>query len=540
VVLPQSYGQTPQLSLDPSIPGVSFDSIDIYIDELVKVAKSKNHDSALFLFTQLLEAPAFSELTIRQKLRINDGAAECMSNLKAYDLGVQYTQRSLKLVQEQKDFMPFEMSWRLGRIGSYLIFAGSYDSAIANFRRSIPWTQKNQDPIYVAAAYNNLGIVFSKLNETDSAFKYYRMAEETFTLKTEKDSTFVLSVNDNLAELYASLGNENQAHELHNWNFEVAKELKSGNTKRVLYHGIQLAKSFQTIGDFKDILSLTEKLDSIAIERNDLESRVKIAQIRKEHFKEKERYSQSLFYADLELELSAQLREEFEKSTQSVNRKLSQLRIDKVLGDLELEKLNRQSKEDQLEISRQKTNMNRLWIVGILIIGILSIVFLVQNHKKQIRQKKLEREKLDVELELKKKDLEDFAMDLSRKQEWTQEISGRLGEIKKLEVDEYARAIQKLLIEIRNEQALEKRKKVFQSNVEEVNHQFYERLNERYPKLTKTEKELAGLLRIGLSNKEIADLRNTEVSSMKKGRNRLRKKLELDPDIDIYEFLKRI
>ncbi|MCB0622214.1 MAG: hypothetical protein KDC41_26670, partial [Saprospiraceae bacterium] len=80
----------------------------------------------------------------------------------------------------------------------------------------------------------------------------------------------------------------------------------------------------------------------------------------------------------------------------------------------------------------------------------------------------------------------------------------------------------------------------FQMNVETVNQDFFHRLNERFPELTSNEKQLCGLIRLNLSTKEIAAIRNITPRSAEMGRYRLRKKLHLQPEEEIQTFLQEL
>ena len=58
---------------------------------------------------------------------------------------------------------------------------------------------------------------------------------------------------------------------------------------------------------------------------------------------------------------------------------------------------------------------------------------------------------------------------------------------------------------------------------------FFNRLLEQHPDLTKSEVRLAALLKINLTNKEIAGILNISPKGIEKSRSRLRKKLHLNP-----------
>ena len=67
---------------------------------------------------------------------------------------------------------------------------------------------------------------------------------------------------------------------------------------------------------------------------------------------------------------------------------------------------------------------------------------------------------------------------------------------------------------------------------------FYDKLNTQFEGLTKTEIRLCSLIKLELDSKQIASLQNINPSSVKKSRNRLRKKLNLSPGQDLDAFLR--
>lgn len=77
----------------------------------------------------------------------------------------------------------------------------------------------------------------------------------------------------------------------------------------------------------------------------------------------------------------------------------------------------------------------------------------------------------------------------------------------------------------------------FEMQIDELNQDFLRRLKASYPTLTTYDLRLATYLKMGLSSREIAELLNVLPSSVNVSRSRLRKKLNLDMERDLYEFL---
>ena len=77
----------------------------------------------------------------------------------------------------------------------------------------------------------------------------------------------------------------------------------------------------------------------------------------------------------------------------------------------------------------------------------------------------------------------------------------------------------------------------FAHHFDSVHSDFLVLLKSRYPALTASELKLCAYLRMNLSNKEIAQLVNISTRGVEIARYRLRKKLGLSKEINLFEFL---
>ena len=81
----------------------------------------------------------------------------------------------------------------------------------------------------------------------------------------------------------------------------------------------------------------------------------------------------------------------------------------------------------------------------------------------------------------------------------------------------------------------EKRSRL-QENIDKINSAFEKKLKERFPKLTKSEIEILGYLKLKLSIKEIANIRKTSTTTVKVTKHRINKKLE-EEDTSIDDLM---
>ncbi len=186
-----------------------------------------------------------------------------------------------------------------------------------------------------------------------------------------------------------------------------------------------------------------------------------------------------------------------------------------------------------------------------LIVGIrlANEVFMKNTLKVQLMESWLNEEKLKLgnlgktilqeKLHSKGKDLTDFSIEIRRKKEFTEEIYKKLALLKK-ENGNGTLALNKLISFTKSHLQIDKELSLFQRNIDSVNHEFITSLRNDYPSLTNNELQLASLLRLKLSTKEIAVIKNISPDSAKVLRYRLRKKLNIAARTNLSQFLQDI
>jgi hypothetical protein len=150
---------------------------------------------------------------------------------------------------------------------------------------------------------------------------------------------------------------------------------------------------------------------------------------------------------------------------------------------------------------------------------------------------RLQKEKHEAEIQLKNKELVSSTLQLVNKNEVLSEI--------KEKVNRYNSAIPenayKDLTELINQNTdFDQNWKRFRLEFDKSNPGFFDRLRNQYPDFSEQFIRLSALLRIDLTTNEIAQLMNVSVAAVNKNRQRLRKKLNLEPKADLSDFMKSI
>ncbi len=189
-------------------------------------------------------------------------------------------------------------------------------------------------------------------------------------------------------------------------------------------------------------------------------------------------------------------------------------------------------------ITSKEVFYKTVWF-GLLFVGLLVSLFLIYERKKrQIQFARFENQLLETELKYKQRDLSDFAMNISRNQQWRTYILELVDKIKSTKGRSKGVNIIALENEIKQRNNIEKTALDFQKRVDILNNEFYDRLLKQFPNLSKTEMKLCSLIKLNLESKDIAVLQNIELKSVHQSRFRLRKKLNLPSDTNLNTFFK--
>ncbi|MDO6434747.1 triple tyrosine motif-containing protein [Flavitalea sp. BT771] len=151
---------------------------------------------------------------------------------------------------------------------------------------------------------------------------------------------------------------------------------------------------------------------------------------------------------------------------------------------------------------------------------------------------KLRNEKLESEIEFKNSELATTAMHLVQKEEFITRIKGELLHLEKTGMDKAAPGeVKKLLRSLSEEEELHKEWEQFSIHFNKVHSDLLIILKEKYPSLKAHELKLCAYLRMNLSSKEIARLMSISVRGVEISRYRVRKKLQLPTETNLFQFL---
>ncbi|HWJ27781.1 MAG TPA: triple tyrosine motif-containing protein, partial [Flavisolibacter sp.] len=159
---------------------------------------------------------------------------------------------------------------------------------------------------------------------------------------------------------------------------------------------------------------------------------------------------------------------------------------------------------------------------------------LERNEKELIR---LRNEKLESEIQVKNTELASTTLNLIQKGEMLVKVKEEFVRMKKTsEIDKDSEDYKKIL-RMLGEDKMKKDWEQFAVHFDKVHSNFLVTLKKHYAHLTPSELKLCAYLRLNLSSKEIAQIMNITIKSVELARYRLRKKLNLQPDVNLFNFL---
>jgi ligand-binding sensor domain-containing protein/DNA-binding CsgD family transcriptional regulator len=160
----------------------------------------------------------------------------------------------------------------------------------------------------------------------------------------------------------------------------------------------------------------------------------------------------------------------------------------------------------------------------------------VRQSEQELMQ--LKNEKLEDEVNFKNQELASSTMHLVQKGEMLQNIKEELLKIQKIkEPDEVRGQLKKVIRKIDQDLNLDENWEHFERYFDQVHTDFIKNLREKYPQLTPKDYKLCVYLRMNLSSKEIATLMNITTRSVEVSRYRLRKRLDIDTNTNLTEFI---
>ena len=457
-------------------------------------------------------------------------------------------------------YLPYKKgSWYHRNIANHYLANDQFKQAIKHHKQALKERLKeSNEPGTQAFIINDLGITYYRSGNLNKAYNTFKHASNIIQEERSDDKNFLARIQDNLGIIYLDWGMPDSAQRLFTLNKTY---VNPEQVHKIIQADIRIASCYVQKRQF----DLAEQiLNQALLETNAIEQhRMNLYTLLLDNY-----LDLAIARRDIRLQAIVLRRSlEYQKRMDEINQEVSTSflkQMEQILSKtwaLKLEAKESELKEERaltaLSIQKERVTYQRYLILVLAVLSItiiLAIYFSARSRKfaakitidelnKRVIATKLENEqlkskRLNEHLDQKKQDLVDASLEINRRQKWLEGLQDRL-ESDLGHINE-SRHIRTIINDLKMQIVTDEKKQVFFSQIEVVNRNFYKKLRETFPKITSKELELCGLLRLNMSNKEIALYRSVAPDSIKTARKRLRKKLQLQSDVDIRSFLQNI
>lgn len=441
----------------------------------------------------------------------------------------------------------------IGAIGTAYLELEEYDSSRLYFQQAIDYSQEYNSTVYQAAAFNNMGMFQQKIEQYSEAIDSYLFALKlTDTLSATIALDLRCALRDNLARCYLSIEKFSLAEAM----LQRILQENTSNPLREFKTHVLLVKLYL-------LLNNTEKA------KYSLEIAKQLKAERRRYFNFKLQNLQDYSRVDL-LKAELQIVEHvgdyrssviLQKELQEVQDSINNIQLGFLSSSLQSLYVSSTSalqsevklKENQVSILEKNKSLLILSICGLIAVSILLIVLynsrirnikITSSLRNQLQEQQLInakkiQEATKADLEHRQQDIKNLVLQFdflkSQQEKMVKSVRDKL-----LHHGLETKTIDAILQQNVMQEALEHRFSLLRNQIATINHSFFSNLQKKCPELSVNELELCSYLLLGISTKDIALIRNVAPDSIKKAKYRLRRKLGLDAEVDIYSYIKSI
>lgn len=439
-----------------------------------------------------------------------------------YQIALSETLKALSFFKEKKDTI--RKADALRQIGKVEFALNNIKSAITHTKEAFELYDAFNDQQYKSYAANDLGTYLLKTDDVDNALNFFETALE-ISQKLDLVDTKSGALNG-LGNVYRKKKEFEKSRAYLKQSLALFKDLDYKNSLVITLN--DLAKLELTNRKYKAALDYS--VASISLSK----------QIgAKDNLKDAYYLNYQIWKKLNNTEEAIRSHEKFKAVNDSIFNITKSQQIEELRTIYETEKKEQQLaiQKNEIDILEQKAEINNLQrlLLGIgLTLSLLVLGFGYYGIKQKMKRNKLEKEKVDAELEFKKKELTTHALHLAKKNET---LEGIKQQAKEFTTSENGHGFKQLIRSIDFDLQDDNNWENFARYFEEVHKDFNGNVKSKYPQVTPNELRLLALLKMNLSSKEIANILNISPEGIKKARYRLRKKLDLQTEDSLQDLV---
>ncbi|WP_299834743.1 tetratricopeptide repeat protein [uncultured Tenacibaculum sp.] len=467
---------------------------------------------------------------IQNKAHIFKKVGIIYRNRGDYDKSMKYAMDAKTLYLDLSDTL--KVADALIYIGIVYKAVGDYRASVNTLNESIRLASIYSDSMIIGRSFNMLGGSYRALKKIDSAFYSYKQALAIFT--KENDEEKLNEVNSNIAILYGRQKQYEKALKIHLKTLEFLKK-RNEKSNMVIAYSI-IATEHVMLKDYDKALKYTDS--SIALAKQEKFKQKLVGAYRRKSYIYKKKKDFKKAYENHVL---------YKKYSDSVYtvKKRREIKELELKNEFEIQK-----KELETAAKRKELKLRLYVLLTVLILFFTFIIgfLLWRDYKaraKRIKDKfekeKLKKEVLAQKIKVSESELKGLIADNTMRLEFIKQLSKQIKDDKDQTSSDIVKSYaNSLLLKLQNQISTENKLTSLQDKINEVNQGFDQVIIERFPNLTKTEREVCSFLRLNLSIKEIASIRNASIDSIKALRYRIRKKMKVPKNQELEYFIQSL
>jgi tetratricopeptide (TPR) repeat protein len=414
----------------------------------------------------------------------------------------------------------------LNNIGLVHWMQGDLDKSLDLFQQSMEINKKNHNFKEVSTQLNNIGLVYRDMNKLTTSLTWFEQSLKISKKINDKHGEINSLIN--ISGVYMEQKKFDQAKEILN---KALKESKESNYKDYLlecYKGLALTSTFEN--DFERALDFTHKQMALHSSIFNEKKNRDIAQLNNAYELEKKQEQIDILESEKSMHLilwgglsvlCVVIAISVYISLSSKNKLLRQnndiLKQKEEINSLQLDKISLENeKRAQENILLQKD--------------------IEARNKAAVHQK----EKYDLELEHKNKELSTIALMVNNKNDIISQICDKLTKLSGDFKVENRKKINAMIREVKNSIDTDKEWDTFKKHFEEVHNDFFDKLLSQSSALTANDLKLCAYMRINVSTKEISRILNISPAAVNQRRYRIREKLDIPQEITLFEYMSKV
>lgn len=436
----------------------------------------------------------------------------------------------------------------LGNIGNVFFNLQHINKALKYNKQALAVYEKMHDSTSIAGSLNDIGNAYYKNNDDSLALKYYFMA---YNINKVIGNDIWLAYNmQNIATIYSEQGKYNEAIK---YTFQaIALKEKGNNSKSLITSYATLGDIYLLQGNYTEALLKLHKALMLS-EESGIRSSLptiyrKIAKLYSLTNNYDKAYQYQVLYST---EKDTIFKQEKILAINDIQEKYETIEREKEILEL----------QNMQDIQKARETYLIILMIGVFVILVLIIVGVMQKRKKEkqiqrqkdivhkkenqlvqseLEKSKIKEEELQHSIHYKSKQLSTHALHMMQKNSMLHDMQLDLKTLSKKASTDDKTDFNRINRQINQSLRSQKDWDVFKLYFEDVNKIFYQKLKETNPELTTNDHRLCALIKLNMTSKEMASVLNVAPNSIKSSRYRLKKKLGLDVEADLEEFIRGI